>query len=364
MSDTFSGATPAAGSFSGATPPPGPFFATTPAADAFSVPTSPVPGALGAVPPPPPAVVPPAPPVATPPPAPPLNLNPLVAQPLAGPPIPGTEFSGPVAYPATYPPSPAMPPSPVMPPSPAMPPAPPQPGAPWAPRPGMPPVPAAPKPPKAPVDLTGLLKYLDFGIAGAALLTLVFAFFGSYYVISGFGMSGGAGSAWASWLSTLGVLLVVLGGAVVALLGWGAIVEARRPILKLGSLGGLGLGWILILISLFVVPGFANLASFITHIGRGVGFWLVFVFATLAAGGAVFDFISSRPKAPKPALAAAPGMAMPQAYGAVPPAAQTWAPQPPVAPQPQMGLPPVVPPPMPGVPPAPPQSGYLPPMQP
>jgi len=244
--------------------------------------------------------------------------------------------------------------------------------------------------PRQPMDPAKLAKYIDLGIAGAAAVVLIFAFL-PFYAVSGGGDRQNVETAWGGPLSAIGVLLVVLGGAAVALMSWGAISDLRLAKVKLGSLGALVVGWVFLLISLFVTVGlWSGLFDQFMGVGgdygaknsRAYGCWVVFVFATLAAGGAVFAFIQSRPK-PAHVMTAAPGMAMPQAYGApapmpapvqasvpapapvqVPaPAWQPSAPASPVAPLPPqapMGLPPVVPPPAPGLPPVLPPAPYQP----
>lgn len=369
MSDTFSGGTPAGGYPSNAsTPdaglpqpgwiPAGPADATPAARFALTepeVPPAPAGSALVTpsveppaarqptiVPAPPhqPTIVPLAtPPVAYPATYPPAAPQPAAPQPaMAQPAVPGTEYSGPIAYP-TQPGAPGGPVGPASAPA----------GLPW----GQSALAPAAKP-KPSLDLTKLMAYLDFGIAGSALLALVLSFL-SFYTMPYTARATLGFNAWISPMSTIGLILVTLGGAVVALLAWGAIAERRQAMVKLGALGGLGLGWLALLLSLFItaIPSTLRLFS----IGRGVGAWLVFIFATLATGGAVFDFIRSRPKsAPKPIQPGqgAPGApaGIPQAYGAMP-AVSVWPPQPgaPV-------VPPLQPPPMPGVPPTPPQSAY------
>jgi len=219
-------------------------------------------------------------------------------------------------------------------------------------------------------------QILNFAIIGAALLALIFSLL-PYYTVKASLLGASytqSANAWGSWASVLGVILVVLGGAAVALIVFGILPAALHSTVRLAALGGFGLGWLLIVISLFYVPGLGGTSGSVmkamgVSIGRGIGAWVTVLCATVALGVSVWLFLKAGPTN-RPALA---GLIPHGAPGAVPPGGFRVPPQAPPpgfgAPQPGFGAPPQAPPFQApggfGVPPqAPPPQAYPPPGQP
>ncbi|MCL2316581.1 MAG: hypothetical protein FWC46_05800 [Actinomycetia bacterium] len=215
---------------------------------------------------------------------------------------------------------------------------------------------------------SGSLNLLDVAVAGVTLLVLIFSFLPYYTAsVSWFGIgSSQSFNAWHGWLSPLGICLVLLGGAIMALAEFGVVAEAQRVTARLAALVGAGVGWVLLLISMFVTPRFQDvtpgmLASLGITVGRGAGFWLELAAATGLLLLTGWIYLKARDAGVVPAGAALgrPGRAPVPGFARAPstPTAPDW-------PQPAPPLPPFGPsyPPVPS-PSAPPEDRVYPPAQ-
>jgi len=141
--------------------------------------------------------------------------------------------------------------------------------------------------PKSNIDLAKISIFAWLTMGGG-LLALIFSFIPRYYAVnlgSVFGVNLGTigVSAWTNFFGWFGVLLV-LAAAVVT--GLKTFTNFDNPNLSIGVLGGAGLGFICVLLSLFIPTG----------IGRGFSYWIVFVMAAAATVGALMTYMNA-PKA-------------------------------------------------------------------
>jgi len=229
--------------------------------------------------------------------------------------------------------------------------------------------------PKSNIDLTKISIFAWLTMGGG-LLALIFSFIPRYYTFnfgSIFGVNLGSygATAWHNFFGWFGVLLLLAAAAVTSLK---TFTNFDNPNLPLGVLAGAGVGFICVLLSLFIPSG----------ISRGFSYWAVLVLAAATAVGALMMYLNAPKPAPAPGFPGAvpafqqpvaPGFPQPAAPG-FPQAAPVYPPQaapvyPPQAapgyPQPEVpgaqtpfapGYPPANP--APGFPPAAPAPGFPP----
>jgi hypothetical protein len=153
---------------------------------------------------------------------------------------------------------------------------------------------------------------------GAGLLALLSSFL-PYYTVSvsflGFNQTMTA-SAWGGGSGWVGALLTLVGGVAVSVrtlfgksisLTQAAVAQARAI-----GLVALVLAWLLVLISMFgwAGSGLDAYSDFVST-GRGIGFWLTWLFTTVAVVTAALIWRSSRAQGAVPAAGSSAPVALP-----------------------------------------------------
>lgn len=142
----------------------------------------------------------------------------------------------------------------------------------------------------------------DWAILGLGLLTFIFSFFG-YYKYSGGGVSVSNG-AWHGFFGWFGVLLILAGAVLVAMELFAPQVKLPYPN-RLVALGLWALGFLFVILSIFVYPGSASFNGITVSTSgadksHGVPFWFLFIFALAGLVVSLMRFQQTGGKLPGP----------------------------------------------------------------